>query len=164
MNKIILSKFPIHIEKTKNKIAQNKYIKINNQNIYNGYLSRFTRAIVVKNIHNWIISKISKELLPKIENPVILTIDIYTVINHGDISMRNGHILWKPRLNEYIPDWDEDNLRMIWEKCIKDSISILKIWPDDNVYYCRGIKSMVYFIDNLEDRKIEIGFEILNNE
>jgi hypothetical protein len=156
---LILKNFPTHIAKTSNIKAPNKYIKVNNQSIYNGALNRFARAIAIKNLHNWIINEFKKQELPTITKPVQLQIDIYTIINHGDISRRSGKIIWKEPIENYEPRWDEDNLRMIWEKCIKDSISILGIWPDDNAYWCRGTNSMVHFVDTLEEMRIEINFK-----
>jgi Holliday junction resolvase RusA-like endonuclease len=55
-----------------------------------------------------------------------------------------------------MPSNDEDNIRWIWEKCIKDCLTHLRVWPDDNMYWCRGTNSTVYFCETLEDRKIEI--------
>lgn len=159
-NSLILKEFPIHIAKTDNKQAPNKYIKITNQNIYSGALNRFARAVVVKNIHNWVYSQFLLQPLPIITYPVQLQLDIYTVINHGDIRrMKNGNISWKKPDIGYIPRWDEDNLRSIWEKCIKDVITESLIWTDDTVDICRGTNAMIYFVDELKDRKIELNFK-----
>jgi len=160
MTELILNKFPIHVAVTDNKIVKNKYIKINNQNIYSGVLNRFARAVAVKNIHNWIYSQLIKQSLPKITSPVQLQLSIYTVINHGDLRLKkDGSISWSKSSDGYIPRWDEDNLRSLWEKCIKDVITDALIWTDDTVDICRGTNSMIYFVDDIEDRKIVINFK-----
>jgi hypothetical protein len=160
MQDLVLDKFPTHIAKTDNKIASNKYVKITNQSIYSGLLNRFARAIAVKNIHSWINSQLSNQILPKITEPIQLQLSIYTVINHGDIRRKkDGSISWNKPSEGYIPRWDEDNLRTIWEKCIKDVLTDNLIWTDDTVYICRGTNSMIYFVDDLEDRKIILNFK-----
>ena len=63
MNKIILEKFPTHVAKTDNKVAPNKYWKINSQGVYNGAIQRFTRAIIIKNMHEYIISQFANHKL-----------------------------------------------------------------------------------------------------
>ena len=94
--KIILKEFPIHIAKSDNKHAPNKMVKLNNQNIYSGALNRFGRAIVIKNLHEYIISQIPKGF--KIDNyPVKIHYLFRTVRNHGSISMRKHKTCWKPQ-------------------------------------------------------------------
>jgi len=160
MTDLVLNKFPIHIAKTDNKVAPNKYIKINNQNIYSGVLNRFARAIAVKNIHKWVNTQLSTQKLPKITSPVQLQLSIYTVINHGDIRLnKKGDISWKKPSKDYIPRWDEDNLRSLWEKCIKDVLTDTLVWTDDTVDICRGTNSMIYFVNDIEDRKIVLNFK-----
>lgn len=159
MSSIILNKFPTHIEITNNKTKPNKWMKINSQSIYNGMLARFARAIAVKNMHGWIKDQLKDVVFPELEFPVQLQLDIYTVINHGDISRRKGEIKWKPPAENYKPNFDEDNLSYIWIKCIKDVLSQLEFWPDDNIQYCLGTNSMIHFVDDIEDRKIEISFK-----
>lgn len=159
MDKLILKEFPIHIEISNNTTKANRVAKINSQSIYNGSLARFSRAIAIKNMHNWIKKQLKHIPKPELDYPVQIQIDIYTVINHGSISMRNGKTIWKYPSEDYVPSWDEDNLSYIWVKTIKDSLSELEFWPDDNVAYCIGTDSKVHFIDNLEDRRIEISFK-----
>ena len=156
-----LMTFPTHIAKTDNKKAPNTYIKVTNQAIYNGSLNRFARAIAIKNIHEWINLQFVNQELPVIKEPVQLQLSIYTVINHGDIRRNNKtqSISWKKPRKDYIPRWDEDNLRTIWEKCIKDCLTKSGVWYDDSVNICRGINSMVYFVDDLDDRRIELEFK-----
>ena len=159
MNTIILNNFPTHVHKTNNKFASNKYWKINSQGIYNGAIQRFTRAIIVNNMHKYILKEFSKYELPKLAVPVQLQLSIYIPINYGTVARRKGNISWKKPIKDYEPSNDEDNIRWIWEKCIKDCITKSEIWKDDTMYWCRGTNSMIYFIDKLEDRRIEIKFK-----
>ena len=162
MNKLILDRFPTHIEKTNNKVAPNKFWKINSQAIYNGAIQRFTRAIVVNNMHKYIINQLESQELPSFDYPVQLNLGIYIPINYANVARRNGIVSWKKPAEGYEPSTDEDNVRWIWEKCIKDCLSKLKVWPDDTMYWCRGTSSIVHFIDELDDRRIEISFKELN--
>ena len=160
-SKIILDKFPTHIAITNNVKAQNKFMKINNQSIYNGKLHTFSRATAISNMHNYINDAISKTSITKIDYPVQLVVRIYTVINHDCIKRYKDEIHWNAPKADYVPRWDEDNLRSIWEKCIKDCITRAGIWEDDIVTNCRGVDSLVEFVDDIEDRRIEISFKKL---
>lgn len=154
MVEIRLKQFPTHIEKTDNKKAPNKFWKINNQSIYNGSVNTFARAIVIKNMHKYIISKIN--VFPKFTGPVTVDIIIKTVKNHGSIQRRNGKIIWKQPKNDYKPTWDEDNLSAIWTKTIRDSLTKLDIIPDDNVEFIKGGYRGVEFVKDINDREIII--------
>ena len=156
---LVLDKFPTHVKKTNNKIKPNKWWKINSQGIYNSSIQKFTRGIVIENIHSYIISELKQQELPSISSPVQLVLRIYIPINYGDIRRKkDGTISWKKPDKDYIPTADEDNISWIWNKCIKDCITKLLIWEDDTMYWCRGTDSLVGFIDELEDRRIEISF------
>lgn len=157
--KYILNEFPTHVKRSRNKIKEDRWWKINSQGIYNGTIQRFTRAIVIDNIHQYILGQLKSQDLPALVNPVQLVLRIYIPINYGNVSRRkNGDISWKPPGKGYIPSNDEDNISWIWNKCIKDCLTKLQVWKDDTIQYCVGTDSKVIFIDNLEDRRIEIGF------
>ena len=87
MTELILDKFPTHIAKTNNVKAPNKYWKINSQGIYNGTVQRFTRAIIIENIHKYILNEFSKQNLPKLDKPVQLQLSIYIPINYLSMSL-----------------------------------------------------------------------------
>lgn len=158
-NILILNQFPTHIAKTNNKVKENKYWKINSQGIYNGAIKQFTRAIVINNIHDYIIQELSKQELPTITEPVQLKLNIYIPINYSDIRRKKaGTISWSKPDEDYKPSNDEDNISWIWNKCIKDCLTKLGVWKDDNLSYCRGTSSLVHFVEDIEDRKIEISF------
>lgn len=162
---LILNNFPTHIAKTNNKVAPNKYWKINSQGIYNGAVQRFTRAIIVENMHKYIIEQLSSQELPKIDSPVQLKLDVYIPINYATVRRKkDGTISWKEPKEDYEPTNDEDNITWIWTKTIKDCLTHLKVWKDDNLMYCRGTDSMVHFVDSLDEMKIEINFKELWQE
>lgn len=161
--KLILSEFPTHIAKTDNTTKVNKFWKINSQGIYNGAIHRFTRAIVIKNMHTYIFDQLSKQDLQRITDPVILKLDIYIPINYATVRLTKKGISWKPPAEDYQATNDEDNVSWIWNKCIKDCLTLLDVWPDDNLMHCRGTSSQVHFIDDLNNRKIEISFIKVND-
>lgn len=161
---LILKEFPTHIAKTNNKVKENKFWKINSQGIYNGSITRFTRAIVINNMHEYIINELKNQKLPKVNKPVQLQLDIYIPINYSDVRRKkSGEISWKKPKDNYEPTNDEDNISWIWTKSIKDCLSKLKVWEDDTMYWCRGTDSMIYFVDDIKDRKIEIYLKPLAN-
>lgn len=157
---IIINEFPTHIAKTNNKVAPNKMVKINNQTIYNGSLNRFSRNIVMNNLHNYILKQIKPYKKGFLNESRVYPIDInlifYTVENHGSISMRNHKICWKYPKKNYLPNWDIENLATIWIKAINDSLVIGGFIPDDNITYINKISYKYKKVKNLEDRKIEI--------
>lgn len=163
-NKLTLPRFPTHIERTQNKIKRNTFFKINNQAIYNGSLTKFSRGIVIDNMHKWILGEFEKQNIMMCDFPVKLFIRIYTVKNHNMIRRVGNVVRWKPPAPTYEVNWDEDNLRHIWEKCIKDCMTKAGAWPDDTAYYCRGVDSEIIFVDDIEDRSIELWVERLGYE
>lgn len=154
---ITLNKFPTHIAKTDNKIAPNKFIKITNQSIYNGTLNRFARAIVVNNMHDFVIENVPKGF--KVKTPCKPKYEFYTVRNHGNIRRtKNGELSWKPPKSNFEATWDDDNLAFLWMKTIRDALTKAGVWKDDNVDYVRGGDYDLFFVNKLEDRKIIIKF------
>ena len=154
---ITLNQFPTHIEYTENVRAPNKFVKVNNQNIYNGKIGRFSRNIAVRNLHKYVksslvnVNKISKY-------PVVIHYDFYTVRNHGSISMRKGNIIWKPPSLSYVPNWDIDNLAFLWIKVINDTLQEEGILKNDNVNFVEGGFYRINYVDDIKDRKIIIKF------
>src|SRR6478736_5334846 len=84
-----------HVRKTKNKIKSDKYMKINNQAIYNGNLNHFSRAIVVEYLHE----HFSDNIEPKFKGLNIdsrnikLLYEFHTVLNHGDVRRTKYNLL-----------------------------------------------------------------------
>ena len=155
-----LCRFPTHIAYTKS-TKNPKYVKINYQNIYNGMISRFTRATMIGNLHSYISENIS-EGSPIGEN-LDEEIEIHTIINHDTISRRRNKegvygIYWKPPQEGYIPGWDIENLASIWSKVINDTLIGLKYLKDDNIDYIRSIKYKFIPVEDIDERKIIIKF------
>ena len=158
---ITLNTFPTHVAKTDNKVVANTYWKINSQGVYNGFITRFTRAIVINNMHNYINDEFSKQSLPKLTSVVQLILRFYIPINYSDIRRKkDGTISWKSPDLSYKPNYDEDNISWIWNKTIKDCLTKNNVWKDDSVEYCIGTDSKIIFINDIKDRKIEIDFKI----
>jgi len=156
-----INKFITHIAKTRNKIAPNKFIKINNQLIYNSNLNRFARNIVVDNLHTYLIEYISRFLIIKLNNPPYqVSLDIYVPINYGDVSRRklkdgNFHIIWKEPTIDYEPTWDIDNLGDIWLKVFKDALQLSKVIENDNVRFVKSNGPATFHeIQDLNERKL----------
>lgn len=152
MVEIRFPEFPIHIPITNNKKAPNKYVKVNAQSIYNGAIARFGRAAAVKNLHEYFLSHIKESVM--IDYPVKIKFIIKTVINHGSISRRNGKICWNYRADDYIPNWDIENLASIFIKTGIDSLVKAGTIPDDSVQYVKNIEYEFQEVDTLEDREI----------
>jgi Holliday junction resolvase RusA-like endonuclease len=166
---ITLEKFPTHLPKTRNKHAPNKMQKLNGQAIYNDTVSRFTRAILMDNIHNYLIPRLrayKQEVQREFDNgtlefPIVVVLNIYTPINHGNIQLRKGKLTWKPAAPDFEPTWDIDNLSSIWMKGVKDSIVKSGLIPDDNVKYVRGGGYLFYEVEDIEDRRLVIKLKTL---
>lgn len=157
--KILIKPLPTHIAKTNNKKAPNKYMKINNQSIYNGTLNYFSRNIVVANLRNVIMKSISKNA--KIDYPIRVKILIKTVYNHDNIRRmkKDGRIIWNPPKPNYKPSWDCDNLSVLWIKTIQDAIVKFGLIPDDTVEYIRGGSYDIEFVNSIKDIEMIITLE-----
>lgn len=154
--RIIIKKFPTHIAKTRNKVAPDKFIKVNNQSIYNSNLNRFARNIVMSNLHSYL-EPILKPFKGCFRDfPVKVTVSIYTVKNHGSISRRGGKICWKPATKTYKPNWDIENLATIWIKAINDSLTKEGIIPDDNIMFIDEIRYKYHEVSHIDKRKLII--------
>lgn len=158
-HKIIIPQFITHIPKTKNKSSPNKYIKINNQLIYNSNLNRFARNIVVNNLHEYLFPYIVK-VVPKLNNPPYqVSLDIYVPINYGNVSRRikKGvpYISWKEPNKNYNPTWDIDNLGDLWLKVFKDALQISGVLENDNVKFVKiNGPTTFHEIKTLDNRKL----------
>lgn len=155
MIEIKLKDFLLHVSYTNNKKASNKFIKVNNQSVYNGKINRFSRATVMENLKIWFLRYFPKKL--KIEKfPVKIHYIFKTVINHGDISRRNNKLIWKYPSEDYVPRWDIENLASIFIKSGNDSLVRAKILPDDSIKYVNGISYEFIKVDDINDREIII--------
>jgi len=155
LHTMVIYDFPTHIAKTKNKIKENKFIKINNQAIYNDALNRFSRAIAINNLKDYVSYKLCNQVY-KIKSKVTVNYEFHTVINHGDIRRKNGTILWKIAKDDYRPCWDISNLAFIWMKVIDDTLEKLKIITNDNVKFVSGGSYQFVEVKDYRKRKIVI--------
>jgi len=147
-----------HIPKTANKKKEDKYIKINNQSIYNGTLHRFTRAIVVENLHEYFSNNIDEEFkgLNIDSENIRLLYEFHTVFNHGDVRLLKSGISWNPPKKGYSPKWDLDNLSDIWTKIGNDTLVADKVIKQDTVQYIKEKTCKFIEIKELFDAKIEL--------
>jgi hypothetical protein len=156
---VIRISFPLltHIAKTDNKTAKNKYWKINNQAIYSGAINKFARAIIVENMHKYVINCIDDKLLnlkiPKIKN---LEYIFNTVVNHGSISRRGDKIIWKVPAKNYESNWDLNNISDIWIKTGNDALTLSGVITDDNTGVIRTTTYSMVEVDHIDDLELEI--------
>lgn len=155
MIEINLKQFPTHLPYTKNKKVVDKYTKLNFQSIYNGSINRFSRANLMDALHSYVERRLPKNINVD-KFPVKLHYVFKTVINHGDISLRNFKIIWKKPDEHYIAGWDIENLASLWVKGATDSIVRKGILPDDSVRYLTGISYEFIPVEEFEDREIII--------
>jgi hypothetical protein len=147
-----------HIPKTANKKAADKYIKINNQSIYNGVLNRFARAIVVNNLHYYFADNIDEQFkgMNIDSNNIQLTYEFHTVYNHGDVRKLKSGISWNPPKKGYRPSWDLDNLADLWTKIGNDTLVLEKVIKEDTVEFIKQKTCRFVQINELIDAKIEL--------
>lgn len=156
MIKIVLKKFPTHVCKSKGKKPTSKHWKINNQAIYSGSLHPQTRAVVVSNLHDYLLEEFSKINIPKFNGVAEVDLIIKTPINHATIRRIKGVVRWKPPEIDYEPNWDEDNLTAIWTKVVRDSLVLHGVIDDDNVSFIRGGYRGIEFVNHIDDRELII--------
>ena len=150
--RIVIPEFITHVNKSKV-----KYIKINGQNIYNGKLNPFTRAKMVKQMHEYVKPFIDEELKGRDLSrlyPLSIHLELHTPINHGNIRLLKTGISWKPATDGFIATWDADNL-WIWGKIFNDSLTEGGYIEDDSVSYVTtsgGVKFRA--VDHFDDRKL----------
>ena len=147
-----IPQFITHVEKTKT-----KKLKINGQTIYSGNLHHYTRAKVVKQLHEYL-SEYIKEQLGEADLshlfPLQITLHFFSPLNYGDIRMYKGNLSWKKPADDYEPSWDADN-QWIWGKCFNDSLVKCGYVPDDNVAYIQSSGKVVFNeVEELDDRKL----------
>ena len=160
---IEINEFPTHIAKTNNKVAPDKMIKINNQSIYNSNLNRFARNIVMKNMHDYLKSKLEPYLEVWLREqpafPICVNLEIHVPKNYGNVRMIKGKLSWKLPSKNYAPNWDVENLASIWMKALNDVLTDLGFIPDDNVEYIACVGYDYKEVKDLKDRKLIIKLD-----
>lgn len=147
-----------HVRKTKNKIKADKYMKINNQSIYNGNLNHFSRAIVVEHLHEHFSNNIDPDLkgLNIDSNNISLQYEFHTVLNHGDVRRSKTGICWNPPKKGYSPSWDLDNLADLWTKIGNDTLVLDNVIKQDTVEFIKEKTCRFVEISELFDARIEL--------
>ena len=155
---VTMNEFPTHLPYTKNKFAPNRYVKINGQTIYNGQMSRFSRNILMHNMHSYLIGYLKGNVVN--EFPVRVEFNINTVINHGNIQRRKDrktgeyNIIWKLPKEDYEPTNDVDNLSWVWIKAFNDALKLSGCLPDDNLKYIKGYTVDFNEVETFADRSL----------
>lgn len=130
--RITIPEFMTHVNKSKT-----KYIKINGQAIYNGRLNPFTRASMVKQMHEYVKPYIDKELKGRDLSrlyPLSICLEVHCPINYGNVRMLKGIVRWKAPKSDFKATWDADNL-WIWGKIFNDELTESGYIEDDSVSY-----------------------------
>lgn len=146
-----------HCPCTDNVKAKNKYWKINNQAIYNGSVNTFKRAIIVENMHKYVIHSLDDAIL-NLKIPKIIDIKYVfnTVINHGDISRRSEKLCWKPAKEDYQVTWDLNNISDFWVKTGNDALVLAGVLIDDNAGVIRKTSYEFNIVEHIDDLELEI--------
>ena len=158
MPKITLSMpLPTHIAKTNNSKTANKYWKINNQAIYNGAVNTFARAIIVENMHHFIINSLPSSVFDlKLDKIHHIHYIFHTVRNHGSITRRGGKPCWKLVKEDYKSNWDLNNISDIWIKTGNDALTIAGVIVDDNTDVIKRTMYEMVTVDHIDDLELEI--------
>ncbi len=146
-----------HIAKTQNKRVADKYWKINNQAIYNSAVNPFTRAIIVENMHAYIISHVPISVRNlKLKRIIGIKYVFHTVMNHGDVSRRVGKLCWKPAKNDYQTTWDLNNMSDFWIKTGNDALVHAGVLIDDNAGVIHDTRYKFVTVPHIDDLKLNI--------
>lgn len=146
-----------HIPYTQNKKAKDKYWKINNQAIYNGSVNTFKRAVIVENMHRYIMHALPSEVFDlKIEKTIEINYVFNTVINHGDISRRSEKLCWKPAKEEYQVTWDLNNVSDFWIKTGNDALVLAGVLIDDNAGVIKKTSYEFNIVEHIDDLELQI--------
>lgn len=146
-----------HVPCTDNVKATNKYWKINNQAIYNGSVNTFKRAIIVENMHRYIINALPEEVMNlKLEKINYIHYIFHTVRNHGSITRRGGKVCWKPAIENYKSGWDLNNISDFWIKTGNDALVLAGVLVDDNTDVIFRTKYEMITVDHIDELELEI--------
>ena len=146
-----------HVPCTDNVKAKNKYWKINNQAIYNGSVNTFQRAIIVNNMHRYIMHSLPEEVFDlKLEKINYIHYIFHTVRNHGSVTRRKDKICWKPTKNDYKSTWDLNNISDFWIKTGNDALTLAGVIVDDNTDVIFRTKYEMVIVDDIDDLELQI--------
>lgn len=159
--KIEIPNFMTHAQKSKS-----KYIKINGQRLFVG-INHHLRASIMKQMHEYILQYIPKDLDLKSICPITIRLEIHVPINFGDVKMikdKEGiyKLSWKKPVDGYLPKWDADNL-WIWGKAFNDTLVENNFLEDDNVLYVKTSGEVKWIeVEDISDRKLVFIIDKVN--
>ena len=150
--KLEFSEFITHIPQSKK-----KFIKIGFNRIYaSSHYS--TRDALVSAMHGYIKKHIPINMT--IQTPVRTELIIYAPINYGNVKLLkdrktgNRYLNWKPAAKGYKPNWDLDNLAVLWIKCINDVLIKKGLLPEDTVEFIQKTSFEYEEVKTLKERKL----------
>lgn len=118
-----------------------RFLTINGQAIWNGQISRFSRAKVSNTLHEYFMENIQKQL----DKPIIIP--------------QGKYIHWKFAFYKQEFPQDLTNHTFLYKKTFEDvMVKSLKYIPDDNAKYIRGCTDL--YIQSSEER-LEISWEFI---
>ena len=148
--------FKTHFACTDNKVKANRYMKANGQILYNQSLSRFARNYFMTNMHDYIMDYLEGYKVS--DFPIEIKLTIYLIRNYQSVRRLKGEIRFPPNI-DLEPNYDLDNIALIWRKAILDSLTLAGVIPDDNVNYIRKITDEIKFVSNPLEMKINLKTE-----
>ena len=149
---VVIPEFPSHLPVTNNKKAPNKYIKINGQSIYNGSVDKFKRAVLMNNMHSFMMPYVTFLDIPSF--PIRVDLELHVPINWNTVRRTKGEITWKPPKSNYVINWDVDNF-WIYTKSFLDSMVLSGVIPDDNASIINDSGRIQFFpVETFDERKL----------
>lgn len=119
-----------------------RFLKINGQAIWNGQISRFSRAKVSNVLHEYFSENIQKQLTEPIEIP------------------KEKFIHWNFRFYRKEFEQDLTNHTFLYKKTFEDvMVKSLKLIPDDSSKYVRGCTDQYIISD---DERLEINWQFMD--
>ena len=162
--------FPTHV-----KFSEDKFVKINAQQLYSGthFTVRNKIANKIKGYYSGKILSRLKESQQILQATPRLWIDgeIHVPRNYGDVKMIKQVINWKKPAEDYQINWDLDNINYFYSKTFMDAMVkmvipmgkefLLKSGPlkDDNASIVKKCASLEYIeVDDFMQRKFVFHF------
>lgn len=150
--KLEFPKFITHIPTSKNKA-----IKIGYNQLYSS--PHYTvRSALVNAMHGYIEKNIPDNL--DIKSPLQTHLSICVPVNYGNVKRirdrKTGRykINWKPARDDYKPNWDLDNLAMVWIKCLNDVIKKKGVIKEDTIEFIKKTTYEYVEVKTLDERKL----------
>lgn len=115
------------------------------------------RKKVMKDLHDYLEDAIPSKTFKQsfAAKPFKMHIEAHAPINWPQVKWyRDKGLKWTPPKKGYVPNWDIDNLMVIWIKLLNDHMVDHGLMPDDNVAYLRGCSYEYIECATLDDRKL----------